>query len=90
LVEQENLKLNMLVFPNPSAQGKQVKLQTKGNWKNLVITLSDLQGHNLMSFRRDFENMIPQEMNISRLESGLYLLHITHGTQTLSKKLLLQ
>ncbi len=87
---QQNLKLNMFVFPNPSPQGKHVKLLTRGDWKNVVITLSDLQGHKLISFRKDFKDMTPQEMNISRLESGLYILHITHGLQTLSKKLLVQ
>ncbi len=90
LMEQQDLKLNMLIFPNPAGQGKQVELQTKGNWNNLQMSLYDLQGHNLRSFQMDFKDMTPQEISVSGLESGIYFFHVTNGKQTLSKKLIIQ
>lgn len=88
--DPESLKLNMLIFPNPGSFGEQVQLQTKGDWENIKIMLTDAQGHDLMRLQSDFTNMSPQELNISKLNSGMYFLHITHGKQTLSKKLLIQ
>ena len=86
----QTLKLNMLIFPNPGSYGKQVKLQTKGDWDNIIIEISDAQGHGLEKFKSDFKNLTPQEINISNLKPGMYFMHITHGKQTLSKKLLVQ
>ena len=88
--QPEIYKLNMLIFPNPGLQGNQVSLQTKGDWENIRITLYDLQGHDLANTQLDFTNMTPQELNIAELKTGIYFLHITHGKQTLSKKLLVQ
>ncbi|NEN22464.1 T9SS type A sorting domain-containing protein [Cryomorpha ignava] len=86
----EILKLNMFIFPNPGSYGKQVNLQTKGDWENIIIEISDTQGHGLEKFKSDFKNLTPKELNISNFKPGMYFLHITHGKQTLSKKLLIQ
>ena len=88
--QPEILKLNMLIFPNPGLRGNQVSLQTKGDWENIRITLYDTHGHDLAQAQLDFKNLTPQELNISELKTGMYFLHITHGKQSLSKKLLIQ
>jgi len=88
--EPETFKLNMLIFPNPGLRGNQVSLQTKGDWENIRITLYDTHGHDLANTQLDFKNMTPQELNIAELKTGMYFLHITHGKQSLSKKLLIQ
>lgn len=81
-------KLNMLLFPNPGRNT--INMQTKGKWENLNIAIYDGQGHKLQQIKRDFEDMTPQQLNVAGLQSGIYFLQITHGKQTLSKKLLIQ
>jgi len=87
-LEQEEIKLNMLVYPNPVRVGESISLLTKGDWKNIVLQLYNPRGHQIKITRSNFENMVPQEFILPKLKPGIYFLRVIHGKQMLAKKII--
>jgi PKD repeat protein len=88
--DPDDHKLNMMVFPNPMLQGESVQMMTKGNWENLDLRIYNQMGVELKSARDNFTDMNPKSVNLSFLESGIYFIHVSHGKQQLTKKLIIQ
>ncbi len=84
------LKLNMMVYPNPTQPGRFVMLRTDGDWENVVVTLSNAQGNKLQTRIINFKDGVPQRLNLSGKKTGFYMLNISHGTERLTKKLIIQ
>ncbi|MCA1761921.1 MAG: PKD domain-containing protein, partial [Flavobacteriales bacterium] len=88
LLELQELKLNMLVYPNPAISGNRVSLMTKGDWKNIRLELISPRGYQIKLKRSNFENIVPQEFILPRMKPGIYLLRVSHGKQMLAKKII--
>ncbi len=88
-VEPAAPKLNMLLYPNPLVFGNTLNMLTKGDWENIRIELTNAQGIALGHLSKDFQNEVPNTMALPDLPSGLYLIHLSHGKQTLTKKFLI-
>lgn len=89
-VESTEAKLNMWLFPNPLVMGKVIQLQTKGDWANMQIRMTDIMGKPILITAADFEDATPQRLLLPDLPAGMYLIHFSHGKQTLTKKFLIQ
>lgn len=89
-IEPIDPKLNMMLFPNPLTIGDEIQLQTKGDWINIQIRMTDIMGKPIIVKRSDFKDATPQWLHLPDLPAGMYLIHFTHGKQTLTKKFLIQ
>lgn len=87
----ENLyQLNLLLFPNPVLSGGQLFAKAQGNWENILIEISDISGRPLKSLRTDLSNGEIKTLPIPNKTKGVYLIKVSHGKQTLTKKLVVQ
>lgn len=88
--EGTNASLNFLLYPNPVLSGGTLFAQTKGDWKNVLIEIKDTSGRPLKTFTTTFNDSEPKFLSIPDQRAGVYLIRITHGKQTLTKKLVIQ
>lgn len=88
---KENRTINFSIFPNPTNDDSQILINTESN-ENVTINITDIAGKKLMS-KSYFSNgsginlSINNELGYS-LEAGIYLVNITNGTNTTTKKLI--
>ncbi len=82
--------LNIMLYPNPLRSGSELSIVTKGNWKNLTLTVRDMTGRPLKTITRDFEHLVPATITIPPKARGMYMITATHAKQTVSKKLIVQ
>lgn len=72
------------VFPNPVADTFQINLSSKFDSENVSVTITDMLGKNVMTFKA------VDSYNISDLSKGVYMVKITDGnygsTQKIVKK----
>ena len=82
--------LNLTLFPNPIRSGSELSFVTKGDWKNLTITIRDMTGRPLKKVTRDFRHLVPVTFSIPPRSTGIYMITATHAKQAISKKLIVQ
>ena len=80
----------MIVYPNPIVFGRDIHLQTEGDWKNMELRLCTVMGRDIMKGHQDFQDATPEILRLPELPTGMYLLHLSHGKQMLTKKILIQ
>ena len=73
-IEPAEPKLNMMVFPNPLIIGDEIQLQTKGDWLNIQIRLTDLMGKPVLVSKSDFADATPTMVAFARLTSWYVLI----------------
>jgi ligand-binding sensor domain-containing protein len=71
-IEETNFESNFMVFPNPSNQS----ISIRNIFTDSEISLIDLQGRTLI------ETKNPDNIDISYLKSGNYIVKVTQGTLT--------
>lgn len=74
-VDEAAGELNLKVYPNPVVNDLHFDL---GNMASANITLTDLQGRELIS--REVQNH--QVLHVGELTAGVYLLNVSNGTQS--------
>lgn len=83
---EEDAKRNELkIYPNPAVDQVHLNLKEAGN--DVEVVILDLSGRQVLthSFRGNHATL-----NISKLASGLYLVHIVDGAKKTTKKLLVK
>jgi PKD repeat protein len=80
--------LNIILYPNPLRSGSELSIVTKGDWKNLTLTIRDMTGRPIKTFTKDFEHLIPATITIPPRAKGMYMITATHAKQVVSKKLI--
>ncbi len=83
---QEKEANNLNIYPNPASDVLYINLP--GNGKQHFIQIFDIAGHLVKSVRTDGTNAL--SINISGLESGLYMLQYQNETTTITKKIIIQ
>jgi hypothetical protein len=80
---------NLDIYPNPS-QGKfTIELSTNSS-SNIQLSIYDLRGRSLVNKHYDVFGKFQQELDVSHLASGIYLLKLTDGSKSFTKKLMLE
>ena len=69
------------VYPNPVVENFQVDFSTKFNVADVTLVLTDMTGKEVKSFAKS------SSYNISDLPAGVYILKITDGKNTETKKI---
>ncbi len=83
--------VSFAVFPNPSLDKKISLVYDVKNSNSNEILIYDLKGN--LVFQQTVENntgFANQEINLSNLQSGVYIVHFIAGTSTATKKLILK
>lgn len=80
------LMSEILLYPNPVTEGK-IKLQLASDWESGRITLHDLSGRVLQA--GEISRMDPV-IDVSDIQSGMYILRIEIGQELFTKKIRLQ
>jgi PKD repeat protein len=88
--ETQKHTLNMFLYPNPLLSGNALQARMNGDWENVELTLRNLAGVALGTFRKNFTHMEAQTLELPDIESGIYFVTAVHGTSTLTKKLIVQ
>lgn len=70
------------LYPNPVVDAFQINLSSKFNTNNVKVTVNDLTGKTVKTFAAS------SSYNVSDLAAGLYLVTITDGVSTETKKVL--
>ena len=87
VLSNEEFKLNqMSVYPNPATNLLNVNAGEAGTIS--AIQIVDLNGRQM--FTRSFNNVSDAQINVNDLSTGMYLINITSGDQTVTKKFLKQ
>jgi chitodextrinase len=73
--------LNLIAYPNPAADFVQVKLASKSN--NITYKIVNVIGRVVQSGRLDSSNL-----NVSSLNTGMYILEVNDGQKSLTTKLM--
>jgi len=81
---------DFVLFPNPVLSGSEVYARSSGNWENVLVEVTDISGKPLKSFELNMGSGETQSLPIPANAGGIYLVRITHGKQTLTKKLVVQ
>jgi len=74
------------VYPNPTSD--LLNLKISGSETISAIQIVDLNGRQIIS--RTFNNVSDAQINVNDLSAGMYLINITAGEQTVTKKFLKQ
>ncbi|PTX62846.1 putative secreted protein (Por secretion system target) [Kordia periserrulae] len=75
---------NFQVYPNPT-NGGFIYINTKNNVEVSAVTIFDIAGRQVIS-----QNNVSNQINVSGLQQGMYLLQLQIGNQTVTKKLIKQ
>lgn len=74
------------IYPNPATDLLSIKID--GSNAINAIQIVDLNGRQILS--RTFDNVADAQINVNDLSAGMYLINITSGDQTVTKKFLKQ
>lgn len=79
-----------VIFPNPATQ--EVTIITNGSEKQIMVSISDLQGKTVKSyaFEQGLNTLHEQKLNVSDLSKGIYILNVSDGKTQQSTKISIQ
>ena len=91
LTENKNIDLineNISIYPNPNNGNFILEIENAGN-KAISLHIFDISGRNV--FNEKFENraVLKENINVSSLESGIYLVKISDGSRDFYKRVLI-
>lgn len=81
-----NVKQAISIYPNPTSDLLNVKIE--GSESISAVKIIDLNGREV--FVKSFNGVNDAQINVSDLTSGMYLINITSGEQTTTRKFLKQ
>ena len=83
----ENTESNLAVYPNPAKDILYVSFNSSST--SSLITIYDINGQ--LAFEREFQgNNAKEQLNVSNLKNGMYLIKVQTGGQVLSTKLFIK
>lgn len=87
VLSNEEFKVNQLtVYPNPAADVLNIKSSGSANIN--AVQIIDLNGRQVIT--KSFNNVSDAQINVNDLSAGMYLINITSGENTVTKKFLKQ
>ncbi len=86
--EEEGYKLNLTIYPNPLITDNNLNLLMKGNWEQLKISVYDMTGVEILRTTENVSHLNPTNLSLPALGSGIYLINVSHGQETLTKKII--
>jgi len=86
--DAEVYNLNFTLYPNPVRSQAELSVVTRGDWKNLKLTVSDMTGRPLKTAVKDFNHLAPVTIELPPSATGMLIITGTHAKQTVSKKLI--
>lgn len=90
LEDNKELKMDEFNFyPNPSNGTFQLKFQGKG--RPTTVKITDINGKEMYAENiQDFGGSYDQEINLSGLKKGIYLLQVVQGSKAVNKKIVIE
>ena len=89
-IEEESTITDLKLFPNPANETTQLQLNFKKK-ANTAITITDVQGKTVAQMDLGkFKGQFNHDIDVKGWESGVYLIHITHGDEKLIEKLIVE
>lgn len=85
-ISEINKAEDLKITPNPSKGF--VKISTAKNYKNMTIAINDMVGKQV--FEQNKSNVNTQEINVSHLPNGIYIVTIKADGEQFSKKLVIK
>ncbi len=80
--------VGVLVFPNPTRDALSLKMPSVIGAVDLEIILSDLLGHEIKKWQKDWEPSI--NLDTSDLPTGIYILNIRHQFESYTQKIVIE
>ena len=82
-------EIEFVLYPNPSTNGV-VNLKFKNESSRVVTSITDLNGRNVLVENFSSKGEQIQQLDVSNLAPGLYVLSIDNGSSRISKKLIIK
>lgn len=86
-IDEQSLADQLNIYPNPAQD--QININLGNNEREMEIRLLNLNGKSVRKMMRTGLNEI-ESINLSGLENGIYLLHLTDGDQSIIRKIVKQ
>ncbi|MDO8999085.1 MAG: T9SS type A sorting domain-containing protein [Bacteroidota bacterium] len=80
---------NLLVFPNPSSDYINIKLDNSAN-KDVSVSLTNLLGQEVKKEFLGKENSINSKLNVTGLPKGIYIMNLSIGNTISTKKIVVE
>jgi len=80
---------NFSIFPNPNNGEFTVKLNSTSN-NNIEISVYDMRGRSLFNNSYKNTSAINQTINLNHVQSGMYLVKVSDGTRSATKKIIIK
>jgi hypothetical protein len=84
-VEDIDFTQNIVIFPNPTANVVNFEIPTSE--KNLTINVFNILGSEVKNIKEETTGFFAKQYNFSDLSSGTYIVKITNGSKTATKRL---
>jgi outer membrane lipoprotein-sorting protein len=74
---------NLSIYPNPASQGK-VYITSKNNDPK-IVEIYNVLGKNILTV-----TILQNELNVSKIKAGVYIIKITENNSTVTRKLIIR
>lgn len=84
---EENSFEGFAIFPNPNSGEFTVKLKSHSA-EDIKVAIYDIRGRKILENRFDSTTNFREVIRLDKAQSGMYLIHITDGLRTVTKRVL--
>lgn len=90
-IENNNTFQNLSIFPNPSSDNFTVYLNSNSHIEQAQLSILDISGRLVQTEEISFnQNSFRKTIDVSNLQSGIYLVQVLSGKEKITKKLIIQ
>lgn len=87
-IDEPGNELQYNVYPNPA--NDVLFISSSANYGEVEVTVSDLLGKDVLSTRLNLNSSQVASVNVSDLDSGIYLIKVNNGVRSMMKKLIVR
>ena len=87
-IEELREKLSINIYPNPNNGNFILSIENAGN-KAISLSIFDISGRNVFNEKFVNRSVLNENINVSSLESGIYLVKISDGNKDFYKRVLI-
>ena len=88
-VNEFSLEDSFVVYPNPNNGEFNVKLKSNSN-QDINIQVFDIRGRSVLNQTYNNTRDFNQNINLNNAQSGMYLLNVSDGERTATKKIIIE
>jgi Secretion system C-terminal sorting domain len=86
----QSSKTELKLFPNPASTSSQIQLNFEKKAPT-AITITDIQGKVITKLELGkFKGQFNHDIDVEKWESGVYLVHVSHGSEKFIEKLIVE